>query len=45
MKISHTFNVYDVILVDFYDRKQVEGNEQTKAITVEKINAEANENC
>ena len=31
-------------IVYFYDRKQVEGNEQTKAITVEKINAEANEN-
>ena len=31
-------------IVYFFDRKQVEGNEQTKAITVEKINAEENEN-
>ncbi len=31
-------------IVYFYDRKQVEGNEQTKAITVEKINDEENEN-
>lgn len=31
-------------IVYFYDRRQVEGNEQTKAITVEKINAEGNEN-
>jgi len=31
-------------IVYFFDRKQVEGNEQTKAITVEKINDEENEN-
>jgi len=30
-------------IVYFFDRRQVEGNEQTKAITVEKINAEEDE--
>jgi len=37
-----TSNVSEV--VRFYDRRQVEGNEWPKAVTVEKINAEANEN-
>ena len=31
-------------IVRFFDRKQVQGNEWPKAITVEKINAEADEN-
>ncbi len=31
-------------VVRFYDRKQVEGNEWPKAVTVEKINDEGNEN-
>jgi len=31
-------------IVRFFDRKQVQGNEWPKAITVEKINAQANEN-
>ena len=31
-------------IVRFYDRRQVEGNEWPKAVTVEKINAEGNEN-
>ena len=31
-------------IIRFFDRKQVEGNEWPKAITVEKINAQANEN-
>ena len=31
-------------IVRFFDRKQVQGNEWPKAVTVEKINDEANEN-
>ena len=31
-------------IVYFIDRKQIEGNEQTKVITVEKINATEDEN-
>lgn len=36
------FNMAEIVY--FYDRKQVEGNEQTKAITVEKINDEFEQN-
>ena len=39
---GNTFNMREIVY--FYDRKQVEGNAQTKAITVEKINDELGEN-
>ena len=39
---TETDNMKEVVY--FFDRQQVEGNEQTKAVVVRKINAEGKEN-